>query len=317
MKKIIGLLLFIVLGAVGVLATVDLEAYVSPRKNKTSLPGTSTQQEMLKVGRAAEKVQEETGQVVLSQEIEVNGEADTAGKQRLHEIEDLGKGDQPPKIISEEGGSLLVTSHWDPVQVKEQPHTLFDSAAGDSLLSPSVKESGQSASGSVMDGQKQADWIQMFQVKQKQLPFSVLLETYNEQERAHKAIQLYHARGVSAYWVKVDLGRKGIKYRLFTGAFATAAEARSYTAKHKLSDKLVKKTRYSSLVGIYKDKKKACGLADACRNNQWVPYLLDTDKGDYYLYVGAFYTRAGATQQCREMQKAGLPCTPGVRTTKE
>jgi hypothetical protein len=146
-------------------------------------------------------------------------------------------------------------------------------------------------------------------------PFSILLETFLKQETAQQAILTYQKRGISAYWVKVNLGNEVIRYRLFTGVFSTASEAQLYLEQHQLAGKLIKPTYYSARVGVYQNKLQLINDFIKTRDAGVIPYILSTKKGDYYLYVGAFYTFIGATSQCRYLTEAGLRCEPVKRST--
>ncbi|NOR26856.1 MAG: hypothetical protein GQ542_21190, partial [Desulforhopalus sp.] len=141
-------------------------------------------------------------------------------------------------------------------------------------------------------------------------PFSILLETFLEQEIAQQAIDLYQDRDISAHWVKVNLGEKGIRYRLFTGIFATIPEAQQYLDQNQLFDKLIKPTYYSARVGVYQDQAQLANAFVKARDTGFIPYILGTKKAVYHLYVGAFYTYTGATSQCRALTDAGLSCEP-------
>ncbi len=146
-------------------------------------------------------------------------------------------------------------------------------------------------------------------------PFSILLATFQEKEAAERGLTLYRKRGISAYWVKVDLEEMGIRYRLFTGTFSTMPEAQQYLKRSELVDKFIKPTYYAARVGVYTDKTELAG--DYLKTSQAgvIPYILGTTNNDYYLYVGAFYTYVGAIDQCRELTAAGLNCEPVKRST--
>lgn len=146
-------------------------------------------------------------------------------------------------------------------------------------------------------------------------PFSILLETFNEEESAIKAIPRYHQKGIYSYWVKVDIGNNRTKYRLFTGVFPTTTEAQHYLDQHKLNNKPIKPTLYSSLIGVYPDRDQLDIAYRKTANTGVVPYSLETEKGLYFLYVGAFYTYVGATAQCQDLTAAGLSCKPVKRST--
>ncbi len=146
-------------------------------------------------------------------------------------------------------------------------------------------------------------------------PYSILLETFIEKDSAQQGLSAYKKKGISAHWVKVGLGENIIRYRLFTGAFATAAEAQQYLDQNNLAGKLIKRTEFSSRVGVYMDKAQLAGAFIKTREADVIPYILGTKKGDYYLYVGAFYTLTGATNKCQTLVKAGLTCEPVRRST--
>lgn len=146
-------------------------------------------------------------------------------------------------------------------------------------------------------------------------PFSILLDTFLGEETAQKAISFYQARGISAHWVKVNLEEKGLRYRLFTGIFSTVPEAQQYLDHTHLVDKPIKPTYYAARVGVYTDKAALANAFVKTSAAGVVPYILGTKKGDYFLYVGAFYTYIGAIAQCRDLTNAGLNCEPVKRST--
>lgn len=157
--------------------------------------------------------------------------------------------------------------------------------------------------------------LQVERLPEGEYPFSILLETFTEQATAEMAIPYYKKRGLSAHWVKVHLGKEGIQYRLFAGVFATVAEAQLYLDLNKLVDRPIKATHYAARVGVYRDKGQLASSFVKTRNAGVLPYILGTQNGDYHLYVGAFYTFIGATEQCRNLRDAGLSCEPVKRST--
>jgi cell division septation protein DedD len=146
-------------------------------------------------------------------------------------------------------------------------------------------------------------------------PFSILLESFAEQATAEEAISFYQERGIPAHWVKVDLGEQGIRYRVFTGIFSTMPEAQQYLDENQLVGKPIKLTYYSARIGVYTDKVQLADAFVKTRDTGVVPYILGTKKGEYHLYVGAFYTYIGAVDQCRDLTAAGVSCEPVKRST--
>ena len=72
-------------------------------------------------------------------------------------------------------------------------------------------------------------------------PYSLQLGSYNTPKRADKAVSNFSAMGLSPYKVKVDLGKKGIWFRVFTGHFKTKKEAKKFKEEHGLSKSVIKK----------------------------------------------------------------------------
>ncbi|MBU1567911.1 MAG: SPOR domain-containing protein [Proteobacteria bacterium] len=146
-------------------------------------------------------------------------------------------------------------------------------------------------------------------------PFSILLETLNNQANAQQAVAIYHKQGLKSFWVKVDLGKTGVKYRLFTGIFPTKAAAKNFLTRSHLPDKPIKNTPYSSQIGIFHEKDELVAAFAKTAESDACPYVLGIENGPFFLYVGAFYTSLGAESQCRDLVDKGLPCKLIPRST--
>jgi hypothetical protein len=59
----------------------------------------------------------------------------------------------------------------------------------------------------------------------------------------------YMKGGITSYWIKLDLGKKGIWYRLYVGCFQKREEADEYIKTWKLPDAESKNTKYANLIG--------------------------------------------------------------------
>jgi hypothetical protein len=162
---------------------------------------------------------------------------------------------------------------------------------------------------------KENNSMEMVHLPGGSYPFSILLETLNKHSNAQQAITLYKKKGVTCYWVKVSLDDEGDKYRLFTGAFSTEAEAKNALAKHHLSGKYIKKTPYAARIGIFSNKEELAATFRKTAATGAVPYVLGTADENFFLFVGAFYTAEGANTQCRELVDKGLPCQAVSRST--
>ncbi len=162
---------------------------------------------------------------------------------------------------------------------------------------------------------KEAEGLQIAIFPEGNYPFSILLETFDELANAQQAVALYRKRGLASFWVKVDLGSSGVKYRLFTGMFPTEAVAQTFRARHHLNAQRVKNASHAALIGTFHDKKELSTVFEKTSAAGAFPYILGTESGPFSLYVGAFYTADGAENQCRELVGKGLPCKAAPRST--
>jgi len=137
-------------------------------------------------------------------------------------------------------------------------------------------------------------------------PYSVYLGAYKTPERAERAISIYRNKGLSAYWVKVDLGDKGVWYRVFTGYFKDQNEAEAFIRRKQIADAKAKRTRYATLIGIYATERDAQKEFLALSRLGFSPYVIETDSGESQLYVGAFYTKTGAEEQRSDLASKGV-----------
>ncbi len=137
-------------------------------------------------------------------------------------------------------------------------------------------------------------------------PYSVYLGAYKTPERAEKAISIYRNKGLSAYWVKVDLGDKGVWYRVFTGYFRDQNEAEAFIRRKRIAEAEVKRTRYATLIGIYATERDAQKEFLALSRLGYSPYVVQMASGESQLYVGAFYTKAGAEEQRLDLASKGV-----------
>lgn len=137
-------------------------------------------------------------------------------------------------------------------------------------------------------------------------PYSVYLGAYKTTERAERAISIHRNKGLSAFWVKVDLGDKGIWYRVFTGYFKDQNEAEAFIKRKGIADAEAKRTKYAALIGIYATERDAQKEFLALSKLGYSPYVIEMDSGESQLYVGAFYTKTGAEQQRSDLASKGV-----------
>jgi len=71
-------------------------------------------------------------------------------------------------------------------------------------------------------------------------PYSILLASFKMVTLAEAAISKYQARGLDSFWVQVDLGDKGVWYRVYSGNYTTKAEAQAVVTQFSLDSALIK-----------------------------------------------------------------------------
>jgi cell division protein FtsN len=137
-------------------------------------------------------------------------------------------------------------------------------------------------------------------------PYSVYLGSYPSRERADKAISGYRKKGLSPYWVKVDLGDKGVWYRVFMGHFENKENAEQFITKQQLSGAGVKKPRYANLLGGYESEEELNARKLALSDLGYCPYVINGVHGESLLYTGAFYQKVRAQRQHAELAAKGI-----------
>jgi HD-GYP domain-containing protein (c-di-GMP phosphodiesterase class II) len=137
-------------------------------------------------------------------------------------------------------------------------------------------------------------------------PFSIKLEGFRTREEAEIFILAYRPKGLSPFWVKVNLGDQGIWYRIFTGYFEDNAAAREFIRTYDLKGVRIKKTKYATLIGTYQSEAELTTQSRLVSKQGFSPYVMTGADGEFYLYVGAFYTHKGAEDQYVELLASGI-----------
>ncbi|MBU2499020.1 MAG: SPOR domain-containing protein, partial [Proteobacteria bacterium] len=115
-------------------------------------------------------------------------------------------------------------------------------------------------------------------------PYSIYLGSYQDLEGARAAVSQYAQMGLSAYWSKIDLGDKGIWYRVFAGYFRTRGEAKDLIKAKQIPEAESKNTQYAVLTGVYRSEADAGKmLADLVRFG-FSPYMIKGEAGDFRVY---------------------------------
>jgi hypothetical protein len=149
-------------------------------------------------------------------------------------------------------------------------------------------------------------WEPLADQKSISYPYSIYLGSYKTPDRAQRAISIYERKGLSPYWVKVDLGEKGVWFRVFAGYFDRREEAELHVRRKGLSEAESKHTKYANLIGVYKSEEELRKIRQALVAFGYCPYVIEGTDGTVCLYTGAFYQKGRAEKEQKHLRSAGI-----------
>jgi cell division septation protein DedD len=144
------------------------------------------------------------------------------------------------------------------------------------------------------------------ELKALSYPYSIYLGSYRTLVHAKKAISKYQERGLSPYWVKLDLGSKGVWFRVFAGYFRERDQANEFIEEEKIEEAESRHTKYTNLVGVFESQKELDEEKIRLSTFEVCPYAIPGPNGQFRLYVGAFYQKARARRQHAELASKGI-----------
>ena len=188
-----------------------------------------------------------------------------------------------------------------PEEDKGPPHVA-------TLLVTSTDEDRKSSNGSGLPKMISTPTIEKYTSTEKMVtyPFSLQIGSYRTLKRADKAISIYRRKGLSPYWVKVDLGENGTWFRVFLGHFRIIEKAKNYRQEHKITGALIKRIAFANLVGIYSIEEQFEEEMLILEKNGYFPYVIKDEKEMHRLFVGAFFTKAGVEKQHAKLLDQGI-----------
>jgi Mrp family chromosome partitioning ATPase/uncharacterized protein involved in exopolysaccharide biosynthesis/cell division septation protein DedD len=136
-------------------------------------------------------------------------------------------------------------------------------------------------------------------------PYSVYLGSFDSTEQAGRAIDHYSKSGIASFWVKVNLGEKGIWYRVYSGEFADEEGAKAFINEKAIKDGEIKKSAYAVYTGSFTDREALEGMIGILKENGYSPYIIADENFDNLL-TGAFVTKAGAYELSEELTALGI-----------
>jgi len=157
------------------------------------------------------------------------------------------------------------------------------------------------------EGEKtRPDDIHSPEIIEPEFPYSLRLASYQDLKRAKKVLPTYRDRGISAYIVRVNLGQKGVWYRIYSGHYRNQETAMADRDKYGLKEVEIIRTRWANLIGAFEDETSTASLFDQLAADGYYPYVVKGGNGLFRLYIGAFITRKGAEAQQRVLKSGGI-----------
>ncbi len=136
-------------------------------------------------------------------------------------------------------------------------------------------------------------------------PYSVYIGSFKDLDRARKAVSDFQTKGAS-YWVKTDLGDKGIWYRVYIGCFQTRDQAGTFIETHQIADGESRQTTYANLIGTYSSDEELDKMRLSLLNLEFSPYVIEASGGGSHLFTGAYYQKARAEEEHRDLKAKGI-----------
>ena len=136
-------------------------------------------------------------------------------------------------------------------------------------------------------------------------PYSIYIGSYKDLDRARKAVSDFQTKGAS-YWVKTDLGDKGIWYRVYIGCFQTRDQAETFIETHQIADGESRRTTYANLIGTYSSDEELDKMRLSLLNLEFSPYVIEASGGGSHLFTGAYYQKARAEEEHRDLKAKGI-----------
>ena len=138
-------------------------------------------------------------------------------------------------------------------------------------------------------------------------PYSIMLSSCRLWKSVDKLLSEYRIKGLSPYFVKVDLGERGVWWRILLGYYQTREEALRIREKIDVSDAIVVNTPYANFINIFSSEADATTTMVHLEKLQYSPYIIKRDTNTFQLFVGAFITKDRAVKQKIELLSKGIP----------
>ena len=141
------------------------------------------------------------------------------------------------------------------------------------------------------------------------LPYSLQLSSCRTLENARNAAADFRKGGLDPFIVNVYLKNHGGSWwRVLSGQYSSVEEALQAKNELKLSDAIVKRTRFANLIREYETRELTNEMKNRLETLGFSAYSVEYPNHGYRLFVGAFTRKSQAEKQALELQAKGVIC---------
>jgi len=155
--------------------------------------------------------------------------------------------------------------------------------------------------------------IQATHYPHRSYPYTVHVGSFKSVDTAEKLADTHRKSGLQSFWVRADLGAKGVWYRVFLDCYETRAAAEKIVAERGLNDVLVRKTPYAIHVDTYLSETNLTNRMHDLSKRGYSPYTIEDKMGRWHLFLGSFINRNSAKALERNLKADGIPAVTVVR----
>jgi cell division septation protein DedD len=125
-------------------------------------------------------------------------------------------------------------------------------------------------------------------------------------KRVNKHVSLLKRKGFEPFWSQVNLGKKGLWFRVCVGHFETAKAAREFKKRFGLKTRKIVRTGYTSKVGDFTSKKEIEERSVSLQKAGYSRYVIEDPQDRYRLLIGAYVTKEDADEMAGKLNDAGI-----------
>jgi len=156
------------------------------------------------------------------------------------------------------------------------------------------------------EGEAKEKPLEAFSRKPIRFPYSVMTGSFRTFQLVTKQICFLKKQDLEPWWTRVDLGERGIWFRVCVGHFRSARKARDFKKTCNLKASKVIKTAYTNKIGDFNSKEEIEKQMRSLRKAGYSPYIIEDPQEGLRLLIGAYVTEQGAMQMARVLKDAGI-----------